>query len=89
LLELGLAAASGDDGLPAGAQRKEGWTGNPSQASPGHGQWRGDRVAAWRPGNGGEEGAVEVLGAGGAWARREEKKSGERCGREWRDSPIV
>jgi hypothetical protein len=32
---------------------------------------------------------VEVLGAGGAWARREEKKSGERCGREWRDSPIV
>jgi hypothetical protein len=31
-------------------------------------------------GNSGEEVAVEALGEGGAWARREEKEDGERCG---------
>jgi hypothetical protein len=42
----------------------------------------GARVAAWRPGDGGEEVAVEVLGAGGAWAQREEMNSRERCAGE-------
>jgi hypothetical protein len=35
---------------------------------------------AWRLSDGGEEMAEEVLGVGGAWARREEKEDGERCG---------
>jgi hypothetical protein len=43
----------------------------------------GARAVAWRPGNGGEEVAVEALGAGGAWAWREEKEDGERCGGGW------
>jgi hypothetical protein len=46
-------------------------------------------VATWRPGDGGEEVAVEALGASGAWAWREEKKSGERCGGERRASPFI
>jgi hypothetical protein len=31
----------------------------------------------------------EVLSAGGAWARREEKRSGEKCGGEWRGSAFI
>jgi hypothetical protein len=34
------------------------------------------RVAVWRPGDGGEEVAVEALGAGDAWVWREEKEGG-------------
>jgi hypothetical protein len=37
----------------------------------------------WRPGDGDEEAAVVVLGAGGAQVRREAKRCGERCGVEW------
>jgi hypothetical protein len=36
-------------------------------------------AVVWWPGDGGEEAAVVVLGAGGAWAWREEKESRERC----------
>jgi hypothetical protein len=32
------------------------------------------RVAVWRPGDGGEEVAVEALGVGDAWVWREEKR---------------
>jgi hypothetical protein len=39
----------------------------------------GARAAVWRSGNGDEETVEEVLSAGGAWAWREEKESGERC----------
>jgi hypothetical protein len=39
--------------------------------------------------NGGEETIEEVLGAGGAWAQREEKRSEERCSGERRGSPII
>jgi hypothetical protein len=42
----------------------------------------------WRPRDNGEEVVVEALIAGGAWAGREEKKSGERCGGEWWVSPL-
>jgi hypothetical protein len=42
----------------------------------------GARVAVWRAGNGGEETTEEALGAGNAWARRDEKESGERCGKD-------
>jgi hypothetical protein len=42
----------------------------------------GARVAAWRQRNGGEEVMVEALSAGDAWAWREEKESGERCGED-------
>jgi hypothetical protein len=45
-------------------------------------------VARW-PGDSGEETVEEVLGAGGAWARREEMESGERCGGERRSSPFI
>jgi hypothetical protein len=44
LIELGLVAAPGHDGSPAVAQRKEGCTGSPCRASPGHGRLRGDRA---------------------------------------------
>jgi hypothetical protein len=37
-------------------------------------------ATVWRPGDSGEETVEEVLGVGSAWARREEKESGERCG---------
>jgi hypothetical protein len=40
----------------------------------------GAQAAVWRPGDGGEDMVEEVLGAGGTWAWREEKESGERCG---------
>jgi hypothetical protein len=40
----------------------------------------GPRAAMWWPSDGGEEVAVEALGAGGAWARREEEWDGERGG---------
>jgi hypothetical protein len=49
--ELGQAAAMGHGGSQAVAQRKEGCTGSPSRASPGHGRRRGDRatmVKMWR-----------------------------------------
>jgi hypothetical protein len=49
----------------------------------------GARAAVWRPGDGGEEMVEEVLGVGGAWARREEKESGERCSGGWRGSPFI
>jgi hypothetical protein len=39
-------------------------------------------AAMWRLGEGGQETVEEVLGAGSAWARREEKESGERCGED-------
>jgi hypothetical protein len=48
-----------------------------------------DRVAARGPGDGGEEMLEEALGAGSAWVQREEKGSGERCGREWSSSPFI
>jgi hypothetical protein len=48
-----------------------------------------DREAVRRPGNGDEEMVEEALGAFGAWARREEKESGERCGGERRSSPFI
>jgi hypothetical protein len=31
----------------------------------------------------------EVLGAGDAWAQREEKESRKRCSGEWRSSPFI
>jgi hypothetical protein len=43
----------------------------------------------WRPGDGVEETAEEALGAGSAWAWREEKESGERCGGGRRGSPFI
>jgi hypothetical protein len=49
----------------------------------------GARVAVRRPGDGGEEMVEEALGAGGTWAWREEKESGERCGGERRSSPFI
>jgi hypothetical protein len=46
----------------------------------------GDSVAA---GDSGEETVEEALGAGGTWVQREEKESGERCGRgQWGSSFI-
>jgi hypothetical protein len=47
------------------------------------------RAAVWRPIDDGEEMAEEALGAGGAWAWREEKESGERCGEERWISPCI
>jgi hypothetical protein len=41
-------------------------------------------AVAWRPGNGSEETVEEVVGVGGAWARREEKEDGETCDGEQR-----
>jgi hypothetical protein len=68
-LELGLAAALGHDGsLVVHGESISDLT--------------GARVVAWRPGDGGDEVAVEVLGAGGAWAQREEMNSRERCAGE-------
>jgi hypothetical protein len=49
----------------------------------------GARAAMRRPSDGGEETVEEALGVGGAWARREEKESGERCGGEWQSSPFI
>jgi hypothetical protein len=46
------------------------------------------RAAMWRTSDGGEEAAVAALGAGGAWTRREEKESGERCGGGLRVLPL-
>jgi hypothetical protein len=48
-----------------------------------------DREVVRRPGNADEEMVEEVLGAFDAWARREEKESGERCGGERRSSPFI
>jgi hypothetical protein len=42
----------------------------------------GVRATARWPGNGGEDMVEEALGVGDAWARREEKESGERCSGE-------
>jgi hypothetical protein len=42
----------------------------------------GVRTTARWPGNGGEDMVEEALGVGDAWARREEKESGERCSGE-------
>jgi hypothetical protein len=42
----------------------------------------GARAAVWRLGNSGEEMEEEALGVGRAWARREEKESGERYGED-------
>jgi hypothetical protein len=46
------------------------------------------RAVVWRPVDGGEETAEEALDAGGAWARREDKASGERCGGERGALPL-
>jgi hypothetical protein len=46
-------------------------------------------VAAWRPSDSGEEVAVEALGAGGAWAWREENESRERCGKDGQDITFL
>jgi hypothetical protein len=42
----------------------------------------GARMAAWRPGDDGEEAVVVALGGGRARAWREEKEIGERCGKD-------
>jgi hypothetical protein len=47
------------------------------------------RAAAWRPGNDGEEMAEEVLGAGGAWARREEMRRGREGEVWWRMTKLA
>jgi hypothetical protein len=47
------------------------------------------RAAARWPGDDGEEMVEEALSASGAWAWREEKESGERCGGERRSSPFI
>jgi hypothetical protein len=47
------------------------------------------RATAWRQSDGGEEVAVEVLGAGHAWAWREEKEGGERCSGGWRSDVAL
>jgi hypothetical protein len=49
----------------------------------------GSLAAARWPGDGGEETVEEALDAGGAWAWREEKESGERCGGERWSSPFI
>jgi hypothetical protein len=49
----------------------------------------GARAVVWRSGDGGEEMAEEALGASDAWAQREEKESGERCGGERWSSPFI
>jgi hypothetical protein len=69
--ELGRAVALELDGPPEVAQRGEGCTGSPSQASPRRGQRRARHS---------EETVKEALSACRAWAQREEKESGERCG---------
>jgi hypothetical protein len=47
------------------------------------------QAAARQPNDGCEEVVVEALGVGGTWTRREEMKSGDRCGGERRDSPFI
>jgi hypothetical protein len=40
------------------------------------------QATMWRPGDGGEETTEEALDAGSAWAWREDKESGKRCGED-------
>jgi hypothetical protein len=47
------------------------------------------RVMVWRPSDSGKEAVVAVSGAGGAWAWREEKESGERCRGRRQSSPFI
>jgi hypothetical protein len=82
-----LGQVVGDDLIRARPNGYSGawWlTGNGATEREEHGEsvssLTGARVVAWRPSNGGEEVVVEALSASGAWARKEEKEDGERCG---------
>jgi hypothetical protein len=74
-LELILSAAPGHDSSPVMAHRREEHGESVSGLTV---AW----AAMWQPGDVGEEVAMEALGAGSAWAWREEK-DGERCGGGW------
>jgi hypothetical protein len=81
-----LGQGVGDDltgARPNGCSGARQLTGDGAMEREEHGEsvsgLTGVQAAAWRPGDGGEEVAVEALGAGDAWAWREEKEDGERC----------
>jgi hypothetical protein len=79
-LELGLAVAPGH-----GSSRTTGRRVHVESIS----SLTRARAAVWRPGDDGEEAAVEVLDAGSTWAWREEKESRERCHGGRQSSPFI
>jgi hypothetical protein len=82
-----LGQGVGDDltgARPNGCSEAQRLTVNGATEGEEHGEsvssLTGAWMAVWRPGDGGEEEAVEALCAGDTWVWREENEDGERCG---------